>query len=82
MAFSSPRQACEDEANIRRGFDLSRWMMQPHWQLGPTSSMISVLLIAPNVFRPKKYSQMLEMEPLHGRVSVVVPCERRRTNRH
>lgn len=55
--------------------------MQPHWQFGPTSSMMSELLIDPKVFRPKKYSQMFEMLPLHGRVSVVEPCRPNRISR-
>lgn len=73
-AFSIPGHACVDVANNLLGFDFNKWIMQPHWQLGPTSSIISVLLIEPNVFVPKKYSQMLSTLPLHGRVSVVGPC--------
>lgn len=37
--------------------------------------MISELLMLPKVFRPKKYSQMLLMAPLHGLVSVLEPLE-------
>jgi hypothetical protein len=35
--------------------------------------MMSLLLMKPKDFVPKKYSQMLEMLPLHGRCSVVGP---------
>lgn len=65
--------ACVEDAKSLRRFDFNKWIMHPHWQLGPISSIISVLLIDPKDFVPKKYSQMFITAPLHGCVSVVGP---------
>lgn len=75
-AFSMPKHVCDDDATILLGFDFNRWIIQPHWQLGPISSRMSLVLILPNDFRPNKYSKMFVMLPLQALVSTFDPWGR------